>query len=219
MACTHTQINVQKTHTHRCHRSPAIKRSLPAPRGSGCVSGPWQTNSCWTHRSRFSPTVDRSSYLWETSISPSWYRSANPVVGERRVCLPETRHQNTPRHIIMWLFCRQWSGTVIWLQLHRKKTSSICSVLMHGWLLHLFAFYFSLWLGVSLVFYSCGWHWRMIFESRAMYRDEQHVLSLNWNLITLMSLKKKTLVFCGIEKKLPYRKSKLLMDEHVFHII
>lgn len=59
----------------------------------------------------------------------------------------------------------------------------------------------------------------MLFESRDMYRDEQRVLSLNENLITLMSLK-NAIVFCGIEKQLPYRKSKLLMDErNVFHII
>lgn len=43
-----TNIRTEKTHTHRCRRSPAIKRSMSVPRGSGCVSGPWQTNSWWT---------------------------------------------------------------------------------------------------------------------------------------------------------------------------
>lgn len=197
---------------HRCHRSPAIKCSMPAPRGSGCVSGPWQTNSCWTHRSRFSPTVDRSSYLWETSISPSWYRSPKSLSTWDKA----PKHPSTHHHVTLLQAVERHCHLAIATQ---EKTSSICSVLMHGWLLHLFAFYFSLWLGVSLVFYSCGWHWGMIFESRVMYRDEQHVLSLNGNLINLMSLK-NTIVFCGIEKKLSYRKFKLLMDEHnVFHII
>ncbi len=123
------------------------------------------------------------------------------------------KHPSTHHHVTLLQVVERHSHLAAATQ---KKTPSICSVLMHGWLLHIFAFYFSFRLSVSLVFYSCGWHWEM---SRDMYRDEQHVLSLNGNLITLMSLK-NAIVFHGIEKKLPYRKSKLLMDErNVFHII
>lgn len=172
MARTHTQINAQKkTHTHRCRRSPAIKRSMSVPRGSECVSGPWQTNSCWTHRSCSSPTVEviceRRSSHHDISVPTCCGRAQSLSTWDKAPKYPSTHHhvtllQAVERH------CHLAAAT-------QEKTSSICSVLMHGWL-HLFAFYFIPWLGVSLLFYSCDWQWEMVSESRVMYRDEQHVL-------------------------------------------
>lgn len=164
MARTHTQINAQKTHTHRCRRSPAIKRSMPAPRGSGCVSGPWQTNSCWTHGSYFSPTVDRSGYLWETSLGPSRYRSANPLwASAESVYLRQGT--KTPLDTSS---CDSSAGSGAALSFGCSYTGKniIHMFYINAWLASsFFCFLFFSRLGVSLLFYSCGWHWRMIFKS------------------------------------------------------
>lgn len=174
MARTHTPINAQKKHT----RTDA---AVPPPSNAACqcpadqgVSGPWETSSWWTHRSFSSLTMDRSSYLWETSIIPSWYRSANLLwVSTESVYLRQGTKPPTTHHHVALLqaverHCHLAAAT-------QEKTSSVCSVLMHGWL-HLSAFHFFPKLGVCLLFYSCGWQWGMVSESRGMYRDEQHVL-------------------------------------------
>ncbi len=126
------------------------------------------------------------------------------------------KHPSTHHHVTLLQVVERHSH----LAAATQEKNTIHMFCINAWVASSsFCFLFSLLLGVCVVFYSCGWHWGMIFESRDIYRDEKHVLSLNGNLITLMSLK-NAIVFHGIEKKLPYRKSKLLMDErNVFHII
>lgn len=121
MARTHTQINVQKnTHAQMplfpCHQT----QHASAPRIRVCVRSMANKQLLDTQVS-LQPYGGPKQFFVRDEPQPFMISQCQPTVGERRVCLPETRHQNTHWHIIMWLFCRQWSSTVIWLQLHRKN--------------------------------------------------------------------------------------------------
>lgn len=175
MACTHTPINAQKKHTRTDAAVPLPSNAAcqcPADQGvcqvhgkqaagghTGLVPALWWTGAVICER-RASSHHDISvpTCCGRAQSLSTWDKAPNPPTTHHHVALL----QAVERH------CHLASAT-------QEKTSSVCSVLMHGWL-HLFAFHFFPKLGVCLLFYSCGWQWGMVSESICMYRDEQHVL-------------------------------------------
>lgn len=94
MARTHTQINAQK--------NTRTDATIPPPSNAACQR-PEDQGVCQVHgkQTAVGHTGLASAQWWTEAVICERRASAHRDIAVPRVCLPESRHQNTPRHIIM----------------------------------------------------------------------------------------------------------------------
>jgi len=101
MASTHTPINVQKKNTRTDAAVPPLSNAAcqcPVDKGVCRVHG---KQTAGGHTGVVPALRWSAAVICKRRASSRMISQCQPAVGEHRVCLPETRHQTPPRHIIM----------------------------------------------------------------------------------------------------------------------